>query len=269
MKITLYVLAIIAIAGGAYFSFDYSQKFKLLQAEIEKFGNTSSVIEEKAIAKEKEIKKERVKLTVAQEKQGLLTQNVDSLTSSAMALKNQAAKAEKDQKAQDIELAKEVKSLEEAKTILAELGGDLTLEALPDKIKEIENDVTSKRKKLEEIQTLASGATVSLANQRAEIDRISKKSVERSARISRNSTEAVITAVNQEWGFVVIGAGSNSGFTPKTILIIERDGRSIGRVNPSSIEPNQTIAEIDLQSLGNGVRILPGDRVILAKLATN
>jgi hypothetical protein len=93
--------------------------------------------------------------------------------------------------------------------------------------------------------------------------------IERSSRISRNSMEAVITAVNQDWGFLVIGAGSNSGFTPQTDLLVRRDGRKIGRVRPSSIEPTQTIAEIDLESLAPGVRLQPGDRVILAKPTSN
>jgi hypothetical protein len=81
--------------------------------------------------------------------------------------------------------------------------------------------------------------------------------------------QAVVSAVDHEWGFVVIGAGSNSGFTPQTELVIERDGIRIARVTPSSVEPSQTIAEIDSKSLSAGVRIQPGDRVILATPATN
>jgi hypothetical protein len=93
--------------------------------------------------------------------------------------------------------------------------------------------------------------------------------VERSSRIGRNVMDAVVTAVNQDWGFLVIGAGSNSGFTPQTDLLVERDGRKIGRVRPSSIEATQTIAEIDLESLASGVRLQPGDRVILAQPVAN
>jgi hypothetical protein len=52
-------------------------------------------------------------------------------------------------------------------------------------------------------------------------------------------------------------------------LLVKRDGKLIGRVRPSSIEPNQTIAEIDQESLVLGVRLQPGDRVILARPATN
>jgi hypothetical protein len=51
--------------------------------------------------------------------------------------------------------------------------------------------------------------------------------------------------------------------------LVERDGRKIGRVRPSAIEPTQTIAEIDLGSLSSGVRLQPGDRVILAQPVAN
>jgi hypothetical protein len=81
--------------------------------------------------------------------------------------------------------------------------------------------------------------------------------------------EAVVTAVNQDWGFLVIGAGTNSGFAPQSSLLIERDGRKIGRVKPSAIGPNQTVAEIELESVASGVRLQPGDRVILATPSAN
>lgn len=63
---------------------------------------------------------------------------------------------------------------------------------------------------------------------------------------------------------MVIGAGSNVGFTPQTKLLVKRDGVLIGRINPTSIEPSQTIAEIEASSLAPGTSIQPGDRVILA-----
>lgn len=93
--------------------------------------------------------------------------------------------------------------------------------------------------------------------------------VERSARIGANSIEAVVTAVNQDWGFLVVGAGSNSGFTPQSGLLIQRDGQVIAKVRPSAIEPTQTIAEIDFSSLAPGVRLQTGDQAILATPAVN
>jgi hypothetical protein len=39
-------------------------------------------------------------------------------------------------------------------------------------------------------------------------------------------------------------------------------------VQPSSIEPGQTIGEIDFKTLAPGVRIQPGDRAILERPIT-
>jgi hypothetical protein len=170
---------------------------------------------------------------------------------------------------QKVEFEQLETTLEEVKSALVGLGTDVTLENLAEKIAEIEQSKADKQKKLDELQTLVGGAEKSLAANRAEADRLVTRGIERSARIGRNSMEAVVTAVNQDWGFLVIGAGSNSGFTPQTALLVERDGRKIGRVRPSSIEPTQTIAEIDLESLASGVRLQPGDRVILATPTSN
>jgi hypothetical protein len=95
------------------------------------------------------------------------------------------------------------------------------------------------------------------------------KKIERNARIGRNANESVITAVSQDWGFVVIGAGASTGFTPQSTLLVKRDGRLIGRVLPSAIERSQTVANVILESIAPGVRLQPGDRVILAKPESN
>ena len=98
---------------------------------------------------------------------------------------------------------------------------------------------------------------------------VTERDAARNSRMRRNAMESVVTAVNEDWGFVVIGAGSNTGFTPQTKLLVKRDGRLIAEVQPSSIEPSQTIAEIDKDSVAPGARIQPGDRVILSTPATN
>ncbi len=269
MKAILYVVAILVACGAAFFSLKHSGKFKALEQDRAEVIVKSKETTDKADAADKNIKDEKVLLAASQEKQGLLEQSVSSLKSAGSALNKDLLKLDGEVKIQDEEFAQLNKALAEVNTILEKLGGGVTLETLPEKIQEIEDDKKAKQTKLEELETLAVTAEKSLANGRAELDRLAKRMIERSTRIGSNSMEAVITAVNQEWGFLVIGAGSNSGFTPQTSLLVERDGRKIGRVQPSSIEPTQTIAEIDLESLAAGVQIQPGDRVILAKPASN
>lgn len=269
MKAIVYVLAILASCGAAFFSFSLSNKFQVLEKERVETLDTNKKVTADADAADKEIKDQKVVLATSVEKQSLITQSVDSLKSAESALKAEATKGDEELKVQEEELAQLDKALEEVNDILKTLGGGVTLDTLGDKIKEIEDDKVAKQKKLEELETLSGAAEKALATSRSELDRLAKKMVERSSRIGKNSMEAVVTAVNQDWGFLVIGAGSNSGFTPQTALLVERDGLKIGRVRPSSIEPTQTIAEIDLKSLSSGVRLQPGDRVILATPSSN
>jgi len=269
MKPILYVVAILAVCGAAFFSFSHSNKFEALEADrITTIADNKSTIA-KAEAAEKEIKDKKATLEAAKEKQGLLEQSYSAAKSQGNALTSELSKLTGELKVQDEEFAQLQKTMVEVTETLKDLGEEINLDNLADKIKQIEDDKTAKQAKLEELETVSAATEKTLAATRAEQDRLAKRVIERSSRIGKNSMEAVVTAVNQDWGFLVIGAGSNSGFTPQSTLIVERDGRKIGRVRPSSIEPTQTIAEIDLESLTPGVRLQPGDRVILAQPVSN
>ena len=269
MKTILYIVTIVAICGAAALSFIHSGKLKAVEKDRIETIATNKQTTADAEATDVEIKKEKALLAKSNDAKATLEQSVSALKSTGSALTNDVSKLKDDMKVQDGEFAELEKTLAEVNDILAKLGGGVTLDTLPEKIQEIEDDKKAKQTKLEELEVLIGGSEKALVTSRAEMDRLSKRMAERSSRISGNSVEAVVTAVNQDWGFVVIGAGSNSGFTPQTDLLVQRDGRMIGQVRPSSIEPTQTIAEIDLESLASGVRLQPGDRVILAKPSTN
>ncbi len=269
MKAILYVVAILASCGAAFFSLTHKNKYVELEKDRVSTIATNEDVSSKADVADKNIKDEEGKLAASKERRDLLEQSVSQLKSAGSGLGSEIQKLDGDLAAQKTEFAALQNTLDEVNKILEETGGGVTLDNLTDKIAEVNQDRDDKQKKFDELEILVSGAEKALASNRAEIDRLGKRMIERSARIGRNSMQAVVTAVNQDWGFLVIGAGSNSGFTPQSPLIVERDGRKIGRARPSSIEATQTIAEIDLESLAPGVRIQPGDRVILATPASN
>lgn len=269
MKAILYIVALLVTGGAAYFTLEHSRKFEELQQVRLKTIADNKAVSANADVKEKELKDERGVLAAAETKREELTQSISALKSSGSTLERDVAELDNELKAQDEEFAELDKTMKEVQEILKSLGEDITIDNLAEKIQQIEDDKKAKIATLDEKNTLIEGAEKLLAKNRDEADRLVKRKVERDARIGRNSMESVITAVNQDWGFLVIGAGSNSGFTPQTSLIVERDGRFVGRVRPSSIEPTQTIAEIDFKSLAVGVRLQPGDRVILSKPTSN
>jgi len=269
MKAILYVVAILILGGAAYFTLEHKRKFGELEDIRLKTVADNKAISANADAKETELKKAKEELGAAEQKREELSQAIALLKSSGSKIQGELAAIDSTLKTQDEEFAELNKAREEVANIVKDLGEDITLENLGDKIQEIDEERKAQQAKLEEAETLVEAAEKKLSAARADIDRLVKRDIERSARIGRNSMEAVVTAVNQEWGFLVIGAGSNSGFTPQTSLLVQRDGRLVGRVTPSSIEPTQTIAEIDFNSLAAGARIQPGDRVILTKPNAN
>lgn len=269
MKVIIHAVAILVLLGAAYFTLEHRRKFSELEEFRLKTISTNASISANADATETELKKATETLAAAEQKRLELSELLAKLQSDTVTCQRDAGELDTKLAAQDAEFVELNKTREELANSLKDLGPEVTLENLADKIREMDADLKAKRVKQEELTTLSEAATKTLATNRAEIDRLVKREIDRSARIGRNAMEAVVAAVNQDWGFLVIGAGSNSGFTPQTGLLIQRDGRLIGRVTPSAIEPTQTIAEIDFNSLASGVRLQPGDRVILAKPTVN
>lgn len=269
MKTIFYAIAILATGGAAFYAYKHSEQFKALEADRILTIDTNTKVSSDADVAESKIKVLRATLASTKEKRDLLSASVSSLKSAGIGFANDIEKLDVQMKLQKEEFAQLQKTLDEVVKILADAGGGVTLENLAEKMDEVNQDKTNKEKSLEELEAVVAGAEKNLASNRAELDRLGKKMMDRSTRIARNAMRSVVTAVNQDWGFLVIGAGSNSGFTPQSSLIVERDGRRIGRVRPSSIEPTQTIAEIDFESLTSGVRLQPGDTVILASPISN
>jgi uncharacterized phage infection (PIP) family protein YhgE len=269
MKAIVHAVSIVVLLGAAYFTLEHRRKFGEIEEVRLKTISDNKRISANAEAAESELKKIKEALAADDQKREELSQSLASLQSTANTLQREAADLDGTLQTQEDEFTELNKTREEVSAIVKNLGEDITLENLGDKIKEIDEGLKAKQARVEELETLTQAASKALATNRAEIDRLVKREIDRNARVGLNSMEAVVTAVNQDWGFLVIGAGSNSGFTPQTSLLVQRDGRLLGRVTPSAIEPNQTIAEIDFKSISAGVRIQPGDRVILAKPASN
>lgn len=269
MKPLFHTLVILATGGAIFFSMKLSDNFKKQQELRLAANDENKVVTADADSTETNLKKEVGVLAKAVDDRTAGEQSVSQLKSAASGLKRDLA-------AQDALLAEQKadfdaanKAIEDLKVALKGLGDDVTLENLADKVKELDNKKLDLEKKSAELAELIASATKKRDSQKDENTRLADVKVKRDARIRQNSMESVITAVNQEWGFVMVGAGSNTGFTPQTKLLVERDGRRIGKIQPTSIEPNQTLADIDFDSLAEGVRLQPGDKVILAEPVSN
>ncbi|MCF7674128.1 MAG: hypothetical protein K9N23_14055 [Akkermansiaceae bacterium] len=268
MKIILYIVSILAIGGAAYFSYEHSVKFRQQQELRLDAIAQNKVVTAEAESTEQDLADEKKAIAVAVGERNDATASIENLQSNELSLKRQLTEIDATLEEQNKELADLDKTIELLKTELISIGGDVTLENLAEKIKELEDSKKNLDRELETKETLVADAEKRLSGNKAEANRQTEKKMERNKRMGDNAMESVITRVNQDWGFVVIGAGSKNGFTPQTILLVKRDGRLIGKIRPTAIEPTQTIADVIADSMAPGVRLQPGDRVILAKTET-
>lgn len=288
MKTVFYILALLVTAGAAYFSWDVNKKFQEEYALIntayvdtetgEKFDvglvGLNDRYEATIKKTEDELKAEKEQLEAAKNELAERNAAIEVAQSNERTLQRSVGETEATLEEQQVKLDDLANAIDEAKKVVDrmkdELGGEVvvTLESLPDVIQQLKQKKQTLTDQNEELTELAEAADKNLAKNREEMARLVDNKAKRDSQISRNSMEATVTAVNYEWGFVVVGAGSRSGFTPQTTVLVKRDGRVLGQLTPSSIEPNQTIFEIDFDSMAPGVRIRPGDRVLLSRPRT-
>ncbi len=269
MKFIFPILAIVICLVASYFSLAESEKFGRVQTAKIEAKKTNRAVTTTADAVEVKSKAEQVLLEKSKEELAVANQKLIAIQSSGGTLRSEGARLDSQIAAQELEFEELETVIAEIKKVAADIGEDISVDNLDEKITEMEEELQEKQARTSELESLIEGGNTTLASRQADVQRLVDRKVAREKKIARNALVARITAVNQDWGFLVIGAGKNSGFTPQTQLIVQRNGRRIGKVTPSTIEATQTIAEIDLESLTPGVRIQPGDRVILAKPSSN
>jgi hypothetical protein len=269
MKFVFLSLVIVVTAVATYFTVTQTEKFQAVQdlriKTNEEIVVLSASIDDRLakIAIEEENKK------VAENERSVAQASVANFKAENNSIENQVSSLDVKLTAQETQLNELRQVVVGVQKEFKEVGFDTTLGSIDEDFKGLTASIETKQGTDKGLDESIAADEKKLADKRAEIDRYNGRIQARDLRIAQNEIEARVTAVNHDWGFVMIGAGSNSGFMPDTKLLIKRDGRLIGTVKPSSIEPTQTVADIEFSSLAPGVRFQPGDEVILAKPANN
>jgi predicted nucleic acid-binding Zn-ribbon protein len=268
MKAIFYALALLVTGAAAFFSYQNVGKYKVQKEEKEATIVKNDDLTKKKTKQQTDLDEEKLALETANRDRESVKQSISSLQSKGKALVREIAALNATLEEQKAKFAE----LEKTKAAVNEIAKDANVQdvgEIPGEIAKLEAEKAAKTKELEELNTGNESLEKNVAKNQEEISRLAERDASRDTRIRRNAMESVVTAVNEDWGFVIIGAGSNTGFTPQTKLLVKREGRLIGMVKPSSIEPSQVVAEIDADSIAPGVRIQPGDRVILGEPASN
>lgn len=155
-------------------------------------------------------------------------------------------------------------------TLIEQIGDpNIQLEEIPEIVTEKKEKKKALDRQLAELENIRGSLENAVKNTAEEITRVSGKIAESKARIKGNSFAATVATVDNDWGFIVINAGEQSGLAGDSELLLTRNGRMLGKVLVSSLEANQAIAELVPGSLVAGVRAQAGDVVILADTAAN
>ncbi len=113
-----------------------------------------------------------------------------------------------------------------------------------------------------ELEALVSSLEQKNSQLRSDNETFEKKETDRKAQIMRDGLEGQVLAVNSAWNFVVLSIGDNRGVVNNAELLLKRDGRYLGKVRVTSVEPSTAIADIVANSVPAGIAVQPGDRVI-------
>lgn len=263
MTTPLYALAIVGIGVASVLSY---QKVEMEQAELDKTNGLKdriSVLDSQNAKDQRRFdvmpaKSEAVKSELVELRADLETQELE-LSSLEANVKQLTAKS-KTQEAALVEAEGIIAKFEEAFK-----GENIPVSGIADYVSQLKEDEQGLEAELEETVTVAEVAQTKLDSGENVLADFRKREVERARNLSQNSISSLITAVNADWGFVVIKPHPGAVITSDSQLIVVRGGKSLGRLSINAVEPNRVIADINYDSLAAGARVRAGDRVILAQ----
>ena len=140
---------------------------------------------------------------------------------------------------------KKIATAENAVKEISERFPGTTLQNVAEKIKQLESDLETAKQDLATRKTELEVVNKKVAANEVRIEKAEKVQTDRLSSIGRNATEGLITAVNKDWGFVLVNIGKDQGVQGDSELIVQRDGIRIGNLNVVSIQPGLTVADIN------------------------
>ena len=225
------IIALVAGLAGLALSFKVSDRIKEITAQRDQFEDQKKKADDAAAKSKKEADAAKKAEKEARAQLGIVTNSLATVTAKAV-------EQEKLAKELSGKLDKTTKDLTEANQNLAQW---VALGYNPDQIKNIKNDfkkLTEERDAFAEEKLILSRRIVQLDNELS-IFKGSKKEVQLPAGI-----KGAVAAVDPKYGFVVLNIGSDQQLLEGGKLVVTRQGKLVGKVRISRMEPNSAIANI-------------------------
>jgi len=248
----LLVIASVVLAGAAFLSYSNMGTVKAMIAEMEVQKTT---LEERtaSLAKTNE--------EIAQFEQAIqvLKDETATLETTKVDLETKLLEAQANQKAQEANLATAKTDLEKAKILIQDV---VAVEA-------IQKEMLQVRTQNEEAEIELTQLEGAVASAKVERDRLEKVSAELAALradqesgVIRGEFQSQIKKAFNQWGFVVVAGGYDQGVVNRAQLDVYRRGQPICRLLVTSVESDQTVADIVPGSLAPGQKVQVGDTVV-------
>lgn len=148
------------------------------------------------------------------------------------------------------------------------LGSSGTPEEILAKNEALKKENDAKVAEIEQITKEADVAKKAAAESENLITRLKQQQATRSKAIALASRTGTISAVNPEFGFVVVNLGQNQGVSSESRLLVKRGNQLIGKLKIVQIYGSTTVADIDFKSITPGFAIQPGDEVVFENSPT-
>lgn len=258
-------LTLLAALAAIYFGFQSKELVGKLRVAADREHTDLLSTRENLKKKEKELEATKEELTVAKDE---LTKTKDLLTKAeADAKKAIADLADANQKkdAAEAQYATVKKSFDDLKAKFGDKEPEQIVQSialmetankdLTAKVATLENDVASQKIVVESLTKEKKATEDRIASKEKVISRYQKNIMEKGVR-------GHVLAVNSGWGFCVLSIGDRQGAAASKILIVARNGQSIGKVKIINVEANQSVADIIPSSFVRGSYVEPGDEVI-------
>lgn len=268
MKLVVYIIALVAIIGAAAFSIQninsHEEQLALTKEENRKVIAKRVDVEDRDKEREEEV---------------ALREEQENLKFDNQATRDQRVK---DKKGQEVLSKKFNNDLEELLTekerinqVIVEIERELKGINVP--LEEIEGFVTNLEDKKKDLTKNNIALTEEVAifkgaveGNKSVIQDFKSSQLKRRKNLNANKVSSLITAVDNEWGFVVVKPHEGAMIKQDSKLVVIRGNKHIGRLNINAIEGDagRVLANIDFASIVSGMRIRPGDRVILSEPLT-
>ena len=261
IKNIFYILSILLILGGAYYSYDNRNKLIDQQEQTADVRQRRGKVEDNIKKTEdirdgllddidktnKQIAEKEAEIESAKSKLNGLENTLDNLDSELRSIENELARYEELQiKVEEALAGAQISSIEE----------------IPEKIEELNKESKDLEDELTNLEIIVERLDQKVIKEQDEKKLTDNRLATIKKRVANNDMVATITTVNAEWGFVIINAGSeNSNIQSNTELVVRRAGQFLGKLKAAAVSPNQTICDLEDKGIISSIRA--GDKVIL------